>query len=295
MRILIIGATGMLGHKLWIELSRYHHEVWGTVRRSKDIIAGLPDINKNNICENVDILDEEGLLKAFYMVKPEVVINCVGIIKQKKDSEDPVSSIQINALLPHKISFLCKIFNARFIHFSTDCVFDGKEGNYLEGHLSNATDMYGKSKHLGEIAHEPHVITLRTSMVGRELFSGLSLFEWFLGQKNEVKGYKKAIFSGLTTKAMAKAIHEHILPYSRLSGLFHLASEPISKYHLLQLLKEVSQHPVNIVAEEQTVINRHLNCSKFSKSTGYTPYKWKDMMLDFSSDLNFYYEWQMQR
>ncbi len=231
MKVLVIGATGMLGYSIFSNLSESSNlDVYGTVRSIYGLEKFFPSIDK--LISNVDVTDLKSLEIAISALKPDVVINCIGLIKQYDVSKRHIEAININALLPHKIAQLCDTFEARLIHFSTDCVFDGKTGNYVESDLPTATDLYGKSKCLGEVDYGKHV-TLRTSIIGHELKSSVSLVDWFLSQKDTVKGFSKAVFSGLPTVYIAKILKDNVLPNSSLSGLYQLSVDPIDKYTLL--------------------------------------------------------------
>ena len=186
------------------------------------------------------------LINIFSSFKPDVVINCVGIIKQSDNSKHVLDSIPVNSLLPHRLSSLCRLLNARLIHFSTDCVFSGNKGSYLESDNPDPIDLYGRSKLIGEVMDQ-NTITLRTSIIGHELKSNKSLLNWFLSSQNEIKGYKNAFFSGLTTLEVAKVIEKYILPNPDINGLFHLASDRISKYDLLSKISEVYNHKIRII------------------------------------------------
>ena len=232
MRILILGGSGMLGHRLWLDLSR-DHEVWVTIRATAAAIPVFPGVDRSHIRGNVDMLDFDNVIRAFASIQPDLVINCVGVVKQHVLSNDPLSVIELNARLPHRLSLVCRTAGIRMIHISTDCVFAGRSGQYTEESVSDAEDLYGRSKFLGEVAY-PHTFTLRTSIIGRELHTRYGVTEWFLSQQRPVKGYKRAIFSGFTTQAIARVILDYVLPHPELSGVWQVASQPISKYDLLQ-------------------------------------------------------------
>ncbi|TGK51910.1 SDR family oxidoreductase [Leptospira kanakyensis] len=284
MKILILGTSGMLGSATYRLLPEYGHEVFGTLRQSKQtesITNFFP--NSKNLIYNIDVLNTDHLNQVITQIRPDVIINCVGIIKQLNISIDPLYVLPINSLLPHRLAELAFRVGARLVHISTDCVFDGKVGNYKETDKANADDLYGKSKELGEIKDKPNVITLRTSLIGHELQSNHSLVDWFLTQSIAVRGFKKAIFSGLTTVEMAKVIQKYILPNPKLSGLFHLSVEPISKFDLLQLIKEEYEKNIEIIPDWETSIDRSLDSSKFREITGYEPGKWRQMIFEMKS------------
>jgi dTDP-4-dehydrorhamnose reductase len=218
-------------------------------------------------------------------LQPEAIINCIGLVKQLPLANDPVAAIEINALFPHRLAQIAGGVKARLIHFSTDCVFSGKkESPYTENDQSDAEDLYGRSKFLGEVSHGPHTLTLRTSIIGRELHSGHGLVEWFLGQAQKVKGYRKAIFSGLTTGTMATLLIEHVLPNPQLTGIYHVSSEPISKYDLLRLINDVYGRGIEIEPDTQVICNRALDSSRFRAETGFKPPTWPEMIQAMRND-----------
>ncbi|MEX6424821.1 dTDP-4-dehydrorhamnose reductase family protein [Providencia manganoxydans] len=278
MKVLVVGATGMLGCSIFSNLSDSNDlDVYGTVRSVDGLEKFFPSVDK--LLLNVDIKEFETLEHSIKQTKPDVVINCIGLIKQHDVSKQHVEAVEVNALLPHKIAQVCSSIDARLIHFSTDCVFDGKAGNYVEADLPTATDLYGKSKCLGEVDYSNH-ITLRTSIIGHELKSSVSLVDWFLSQEGTVKGFSKAIFSGLPTAYIAKALKEYVLPNTSLSGLYHLSVDPIDKYSLISKISEVYSKDIEIEKFEDFVIDRSLNSSKFREETGFVPPTW-DYLVEF--------------
>lgn len=280
-KIIIIGATGMLGYSIFSHLSESaSFEVFGTVRSLDGLDKYFPNFDK--LITNVDIKDFKTLENALNRIKPDVVINCIGLIKQHEVSKQHVEAIEINALLPHKIAQLCDSMKAKLIHFSTDCVFDGKVGNYLESDLPTATDLYGRSKCLGEVDYSNHV-TLRTSIIGHELRSSVSLVDWFLNQSGPVKGFSKAIFSGLPTAYVAKILEEYVLPNKTLSGLYQLSVEPIDKYRLISMISEIYGKEIEIEKFDSFIIDRSLNSDKFRCVTGFIPPSW-DYLIKFMFD-----------
>ena len=284
MRILILGGSGMLGHRLWIELSKVH-DAWITVRASATMIPDLPGVDRNWIREGVEATNFDAVSRAITSIQPNVVINCIGIVKQLPLSNDPVTSIEINALLPHRISLISREAKIRIIHFSTDCVFSGRKGMaYTEDDQPDAEDLYGRTKFLGEVSYPPHTLTLRTSIIGRELRTRHGLVEWFLSQRQAVNGYQKAIFSGFTTGAIATILIDHVLPNPQLTGVYHLSSYPISKYELLQLINKEYGLGKEIKPDTSVVCNRILDSSRFRKETGFTPPTWPEMIQAMQSE-----------
>jgi dTDP-4-dehydrorhamnose reductase len=212
------------------------------------------------------------------IAKPNLIINCVGLIKQISESQNPIQAISINSLLPHRLTALSKLIDARLIHISTDCVFSGNLGGYKESDVPDAEDLYGRSKLLGEINSE-NTITIRTSIIGHEPNSqSRSLVDWFISQRNPVSGYVNAIFSGLPCVELAMIIRDFVLPSNELHGLFHISSEPINKFELLKLIAQVYDLDTHIYPDRSLCINRSLDSSKFSNATGYRPKKWVDLI-----------------
>lgn len=264
MRILILGATGLLGHRLMIELSK-HHEVFGTVRG--EIIPSFAD--SAHIAPMVHCDDVLSYVSTAQIVRPSVVINCIAAIPQR--NPDIHEMLIANAQFPHYLADICKVQNARLIHFSTDAVFSGKRGNYTEDDTPDATDTYGMTKRLGEIGDMEHVLTLRCCPIGRELplSAKHSLVEWFLAQTGEVKGYTKAMLTPMTTHNIASVLDKSILEKSSLHGLYHLSGAPMSKYDLLVWLKDQYQHNVEIIPDDSVVINRTLNGMRLRERIDY--------------------------
>lgn len=282
MKVIVIGATGMLGYSIFSNLSELSNlDVYGTVRTVNGLEKFFPSIDK--LIPNVDVKNFETLERAVSTAKPDVIINCIGLIKQHDVSKQHVEAIEINALLPHKIAQLCDTIEARLIHFSTDCVFDGKAGNYVESDLPTATDLYGKSKCLGEVDYGKHV-TLRTSIIGHELKSSVSLIDWFLNQEGTVRGFSKAVFSGLPTAYVAKVLADYVLPNSSLAGLYQLSVDPIDKHSLISKVADVYNKHIEIEKFENFVMDRSLNSTKFREETGFVPPSWDELVAFMHSD-----------
>ena len=290
MKILILGGSGMLGHRLWINL-RKEHEVWVTVRQTSSPFPERPEFPLKYIRTDVDSSNFDQVTRALASIQPDLVINCIGLIKHKGDlASDPIMYISLNALLPHRISHICRAAKIRMIHISTDCVFSGKKGNYLESDQSDAEDLYGRTKFLGEVAYPPHSITLRTSIIGRELKTRLGLIEWFLSQKDgdTIRGYKHAIFTGFTTNELSCIIMNNIIPHPELTGLYHVSSDPVNKYDLLQITNQAFGRKINILPDEDFFVDRSLNSTRFRQATGYQPPSWPDMIQEMAKDAQFY-------
>lgn len=276
-KILVLGASGMLGNAIMHSfIDGKDMIIKGTVR-SPSAFTALPKKIQPYIRAGINVEDFDSLIALFNQERPDIVINCVGIIKQLASSYDPLNAIPINSLFPHRLANLCVLSGARLIHMSTDCVFSGSNGGYIEGDFPDANDLYGRSKFLGEVDYSG-CITLRTSIIGRELNSANSLIDWFLSQSGIVKGYTNAIFSGLPTNEMANVIRDYVIPNQELSGLYHVSVDPISKYELLQLVKSVYGKTIEIVQDDTVRIDRSLNSEKFRKDTGYKPKPWEKLI-----------------
>jgi dTDP-4-dehydrorhamnose reductase len=278
MKVLIVGASGMLGAVVFRSfLSSGNFEVVATVRNSS-ILQFFSEREASFLVTDVDVLDEIRLASLLNSERPNVVINCVGLIKQLPSASDPLIALPINALFPHRLAHLCRLLQARLIHISTDCVFSGAVGNYTEHDVTDAQDLYGRSKLLGEVVESENAVTLRTSIIGRGLNTAHSLVDWFLAQEGAVPGYTKAIFSGLPSSELAQIIRDVVVPYKELSGLYHVSAAPISKFDLLQLIARQYGKAIKIVPEYRMVIDRSLNSSKFARATGYHAPEWPELI-----------------
>ena len=273
MRVIVLGANGMIGSAMFRVLSaRLELRVWGTLRSDEYKSYFTSEININLI-SNIDACNPDSLIKLFAQIKPQVVINCIGLTKHHKESHDPLLSLSLNTILPLRLMDLCATAGCRFIHISTDCVFLGNKCNYTESDSPDSIDMYGKSKQLGEVMNS-NSLTLRTSTIGRELKSNYGLLEWFLSQKNQCKGFSKAFFSGLPSNEFARVVADFVLPRNDLSGLFHVGSAPIDKHSLLKLIAKIYNISIDIVEDDSFSIDRSLNSTKFHLTTGYVPADW---------------------
>jgi dTDP-4-dehydrorhamnose reductase len=277
MKVLVLGASGMLGNAMVDVLSENGGlEAYGTLRSASAKRFFNPEISQRLI-SGCDVENHDSLQRVFAEVKPDVVINCVGLIKQLAEVNDTLATVLINTILPHRLSRLCELIGARLIHISTDCVFSGDKGAYKEDDDSDAKDVYGKSKFLGEL-HDAHCLTLRTSIIGHELQSAHGLIGWFLSQQDHCKGYKRAIFSGLPTVVLAQIIRDIVIPRPDLSGVYHVAAQPISKYDLLRLVADVYGKSIEIEPDNQLVIDRSLNADRFRQATGYEAPDWPELI-----------------
>lgn len=277
MRVLVLGASGMIGSAMVRVLSeRAEWEVFGTLRSTDAKRFFLPAI-ASKLLDGVDAERPEALVRVFARVKPDVVINCIGLTKHHKQAEDPQLALPLNALLPHRLADLCAVSGARLIHVSTDCVFAGTKGNYTEADAPDATDVYGKAKHLGEVDY-PHAVTLRTSTIGHELQSSYGLLEWFLAQQGTCRGFSRAIFSGLPNTEFARVVRDVVIPRSEMHGLYHVGAEPIGKYELLRLIAGVYGKQIDIVRDDEFKIDRSLDPRRFHRATGYTAAGWPELI-----------------
>lgn len=281
----------MLGHKL-VQFLGQHADVWTTLRGNFDEIEAFELIDKKQCIEEIDIENVASIRKAVITSQPEIVINAVGIVKQLPSSKDTIRTLTVNSIFPHRLNELASEFGFRLFCISTDCVFDGIKGNYAESDLPNATDLYGKSKNLGEVVSE-NSVTLRTSIIGRELMTSHSLVEWFLANKGKsVKGFANAIYSGFPTIVFADIIKNLIFEHPKLSGLYHVSSDPINKYNLLKLLNKQLGANIEIERDEDFKIDRSLDSTKFRNLTGYKPASWEVMIEQMANDPTPYELWR---
>ncbi|RMG70508.1 MAG: SDR family oxidoreductase [Chloroflexi bacterium] len=291
MRILVLGGSGMLGHKLW-QACQNRFDTWVTIRSTYNNYARYNLFDAERTWGGVDVLNFDTMVRAFATVQPDVVINCVGIIKQLPSAKDPLVSLSINSLFPHRLANLCTAAGAKLIHISTDCVFSGRKGMYTEDDVSDAEDLYGRSKYLGEISQVPH-LTLRTSIIGRELQMQSGLVEWFLSNRGgEVRGYTNAIYSGFTTLALAEIITQVIERHLDLTGLYHVSSAPISKNDLLCLIRDIFDLSIDIDPDPTVHIDRSLDSSRFWSIVDFSPPSWPKMIQDMAADTTPYDNWR---
>lgn len=271
-KILVLGASGMLGHVLFTELQK-NHSVFGTVRSN----VNLPFSKDRGLISNINIEDIAALENIIRIISPDIVINCIGIIKQLQESKNKIISIEINSLFPHRLAEICEKNKSRIIHFSTDCVFTGEKGNYSETDLADARDTYGLTKYMGEVDY-PHALTLRTSIIGHELNSSVSLLDWFLSQERACNGYSKAIFSGFPTIVVAKFLNEYVFPNEKLHGIYNFSSHAINKYELLEKIKKNYGKKIEIFPSDKLKIDRSLDSSRLRGVTGFKPPSWDEMI-----------------
>ena len=267
----------MLGHTLFSYLSlRKKWDVYSTTRNPEGLSPWFSEDLARKVRPLVDADNFDTVVRALASIRPDIVINCIGLIKQLPMASDPLTAITVNSQLPHRISLICRTAGARLIHLSTDCVFNGSKGNYNESAPSNAEDLYGRTKYLGEVSY-PHCITIRTSIIGHELKGYHGLIEWFLKQKS-VKGYTNVIFSGLPTIEISNIIGNYIIPNEQLKGVYHVSSLPITKYQLLKIVADQYSKKVEIEPYDDIKINRSLDSSLFQTVTQYTPPSWAELV-----------------
>ena len=281
----------MLGHKLYQVLA-HTFDTYGTIRGSHQDIRKYDFFETPRILPGVNAREFSSVEKAIDETSPEVVINCIGVVKSLVEQEGMASTICLNSLLPHQLYQICRPRGIRLIHISTDCVFSGKTGLYREDDPSDAEDVYGKSKYLGEV-NGPGALTIRTSIIGRELTNTNGLVEWFLSNRGgKVQGYTKAIFSGFTTLHLSRIITDIILKYQRLQGIYHIASEPIDKFKLLTLINKAMG--LNTAIEEYAGyhIDRSLDATKYRQDTGFSPPSWQKMIEELAIDTKIYSNWR---
>lgn len=275
--VLVLGASGMLGNavlRLFAQSPGYH--VVGSARSTATLRKLPAELREHVIC-GVDVESIDNLTRLFGESRPQVVVNCIGLVKQLAEADDPLAALPINALLPHRLARLSAVAGARLVHVSTDCVFAGTRGGYVEADAPDAQDLYGRSKLLGEVDYA-NAITLRTSIIGHELDSAHGLVGWFLSQQGAVRGFTKAVFSGLPTVELARVIRDHVLPQPELRGLYHVSAAPIDKYSLLQLVAKAYGRSIEIAPDDRLVIDRSLDSSRFRAATGHAPPAWPELV-----------------
>jgi dTDP-4-dehydrorhamnose reductase len=271
MRLLVLGGSGMLGHKL-VEVASRSVETFVTVREGSG----------DRVVSGVDATDFDTVAAAIESVQPHAVVNCIGIVKQSPAAKDAAACLTINALFPHKLYRLCDKKGIRLVHVSTDCVFDGRRGGYREFDLTNATDLYGRTKALGELED---ALTIRTSIIGRELATKNGLVEWFLSRAGgTVQGYTHAKFNGLTTAELSRVILSVLNDYPDLRGIIHVTSESIDKFSLLHLLNDSFGTSTKIVPDDRVWVDRTLDGELFRSQTGYTAPTWQEMIEELAAD-----------
>ena len=283
----------MLGHKMFQIL---RERFPGTVCTTREDVRKPPFdrvelLQGDDVIRGVDVMDFDRLNGTLKELRPDFIVNCVGIVKQRQEAQMAIPSITINSLLPHKLAAFAGAWGGRVIHPSTDCVFDGKRGGYTEADDSSAEDLYGKSKFLGELRCD-NGLTLRTSIIGRELVEHRSLLDWFLIQQDKtVRGFRRVIYSGVTTNQLAEVVTMIIQKSPGLHGLFQVVSEPISKHDLLCLIRDAYKLEVNITPEDREVSDRSMKGDKFREATGYVSPPWPELVRRLAEDPTPYTKW----
>ncbi len=281
MKVLILGGAGMLGHQLWKTFA----DRFDTFVSLRSSAAGHGSLfRKDRTVEGVSTEDVDSMVGALARIRPEVIINCIGVVKQQSAARDPLACIGINSLFPHRLARLCLAGGVRLVHLSTDCVFSGKKGNYREEDIPDPEDLYGRSKLLGEVVG-PGCLTIRTSIIGRELNSRQGLIEWFLSQEGKkISGYRKAIFSGLTTAVLSSLLADIVTRHRHLEGLWHVAADPISKYDLLKLVRSAFQARIEIEPNDGFQCDRSLCGARFQEAAGWKAPPWPRMIADLCDE-----------
>jgi len=287
MRVLVLGAGGMLGHKI-LERLAGDCEAVGTLRGSGEPYKVARALAGARLRLGVSVEDLGSVARALDETRPHAVVNCIGIVKQRQAANDPASAIAINALFPHLLAALCRERGARLLHFSTDCVFSGRCGPYRESDPSDAGDLYGRTKFLGEVGGAG-CLTIRSSIIGREIAGRAGLLEWFLAQRgHRVKGFAGALYSGLTTLAMADLVFDLLTRFPDIEGVWHVSGAPISKFELLHLINEVYDAGVTIERDNSFLCDRRLDSSRFRARTGFEPWSWRSMIEAMHEDRTAY-------
>jgi len=277
-KVLVLGGTGMVGHTIFRQLSLQKNlDVYATVRNMRGLDEWFAPELLEKIRGGVDANNVDTAIRALTSIKPDILINCIGIIKQSPAASDPALTSAINSIFPHSISDACRSAGVRLIQMSTDCVFDGKRGRYTEKDAPNAVDLYGRSKMLGEV-ESVHCLTIRKSLIGHELRGKLGLIEWFFAQEGPVNGFTRAVFTGLPTVELARVITEYVIPNEALMGLYHVSSDPISKYDLLKLVAARYKKKIEIIPYDKFQQDRSLDSFAFRKITGYNPPPWPELV-----------------
>jgi len=296
MKVLILGGEGMLGHKVYQVLSR-RFDAYATFREAQGLWRRYPVYEHTppgHCFGGVDVISLDSVIKVVGELKPEVVINCIGIVKQLEEARDPILSLQLNSLFPHRLAGLCAAAGARLFHVSTDCVFSGRKGLYTEEDVPDAEDLYGRTKLLGEV-NRPGCLTIRTSIFGRDFLKQSALLEWFLSRRGgRANGYRHAIYSGFPTQVLARIMGDLMADHPGLSGLYQIASRPLSKYELLLKIREAMKLDIEVVPYDDPPCDRSLSASRFLAATGYRIPDWDEMMAELAADVTPYDAWRKQ-
>lgn len=275
MSILVLGATGLLGNAIFRVLCESgDRSVFGTIRNAEARQFFIPEL-ADQLLVVKDLRDESQIIKLFDELRPSVVINCTSLSKEAQ--QNPMETMSVFSVFPRRLTHLCRLRQIRLVQISSDGVFSGNRGNYTEDDLPDAHDSYGIAKFLGEV-DGPGVITLRTSIIGHEITSKNGLLEWFLSQDEKCTGYSKVLFSGFPTVVLAKVIRNVVLPRPELEGVYHLATSPISKFNLLQLIAQRYGHSIRIGSDNKVERDLSLSAEKFTRATGYIAPAWPELI-----------------
>jgi len=281
-RLLVVGGTGMLGHRLVLEASP-RIDTWWTARDDGELARGV--LPTDRCLPRIDVTDPGRVERLLGSVLPSVVVNCAGTVKQRSDVSAAEMS-RTNSVFPHELADACDAIGARLVHLSTDCVFSGSEGvrphGYDENAVPDAADLYGRSKLLGEIARPGH-LTVRTSMIGPELARHTGLLDWFLRASAPLAGYRHALFTGLTTPALSRLLVRLAIDQPRLEGVYHLAGPAIDKCSLLSLLRDRLRPGVEIRPDETVRIDRRLDGRRLAAATGIEAPSWPEMIEELAT------------
>ena len=274
----------MLGHKLWQHFSARFPDTYTTIRQNRVLYEKSGLFKSDKVIDSVDVNEFPELTGVMKRIRPDFILNCIGVTKRRKEADTAIPAITLNALFPHKLVKWGMDNSAKVVNFSTDCVFDGEQGNYTEESPTNAKDLYGKTKAFGEIQGK-NALTLRSSFIGSELQAATELLEWFLSQTGTVKGFKNAIYSGLTTIELSRIIEKILVYYPAATGLYNISSDPISKFDLLMLIRDKMHIKVDVIPDETIRCDRSLDSTKFRNEFSYTPPTWVAMVEELSKDV----------
>lgn len=280
MRVLVMGADGMFGHEMVRTLVSQGHEAVAATRRVPNELVRSA-LDGAEIISGIDARIGDTVASAIGDSSPDAVINAIGIVKQRPAAKEALESIRINSLLPHQLAALCKVANAKFVHISTDCVFSGNKGSYTESDYPDPLDLYGRSKLMGEVDYE-NCTTLRTSIIGLELFQKSGLVEWFLRQEGTARGWTGAIYSGLTTPELARIILNVLGSEADLHGLWHVSADPISKFDLLAKLRDALGLHLELIPDGSVTIDRSMLSQRFRLAASYSPPSWDEMVAELA-------------
>ncbi len=294
-KILIMGTDGMLGHKVFQRLHG-RFDTYATFRGLDGFWPYHPlfaGIDGSRVIGDVDALDAQRIEQVLRQINPDAVINCIGIVKQRDEAKAAIPSIRVNSLFPHLLADMCGNIGARLIHLSTDCVFSGLKGNYSESDIPDPADLYGRTKLLGELDRQG-CLTLRTSIIGWELKNQASLLEWFALQRGRhIKGFRHAIYTGLSTSVLSDLIGWILETRSDLSGVYQVASTPITKYDLLQRMREALHwNDITIESDDEFRCDRSLSGMHFMETTGWQAPEWEAMINGLAAERSTYEQWR---